>query len=297
MSQAQDTATDSTLVYIKLVNSGQISGKIISEDEQNIRIQKVSGEIILIPKYAIKKITNDINELEQTIPFSHEYYFIGQSAYPYKLGNAEYKTIFGVTHQFNFAILNNFSGGIGAAILPVIRPAFIELKYSKKINENIVIALQGKYVSKIGRLTENNFRGSHTNLLVTFGSPQKNVTITAGLLRYYYTDSRSRTIYNPVTNQIAYENYVYKDLGNSANFALSANKDLNTYASLMLEIWGAPRVGGTSQSIVGGILGMKLATKKGFFDAGFSLFNQYEKTKLSASNILPFIGYNYRFDY
>lgn len=185
---AQQTAQlDKTKTYqVTLKDGSVITGKIISDTDQEIVIQSVTMGEITLQKENIKSVLPiaSINEKKSGIWFANpnpSKYLLGNSAIPMEKHTGYFQNTWVFVNTFSYAFTKNISLAAGFEIISLLAEGggpyafYINPKVSFKLAENFYAGGNILYANTIK--TAENFGGLATlNGFATYGNKNNNLT-------------------------------------------------------------------------------------------------------------------------
>ncbi|OEK05773.1 hypothetical protein [Roseivirga misakiensis] len=213
-SQTEEEKVNQSVI-ITLMDKSEITGELISENDQEIVIESNSLGLLTFQRAEIRKIIylNADGKLPNPNPTR---YFIGQSAYNLEKGEGYYQNIYGLVNLVSFGITDRFSVLAGTEIISLFNGAPIlltNLKYGFPIAKNLRAAASFTYITSGGEFAGDLNLGS-LNALLTYGNTEHNVTLGTGyaLANGEINNTSILTIggMTRLTNRLAFvsENYV-----------------------------------------------------------------------------------------
>lgn len=189
--QVDTIKTKDQTVLIKLNDSSTFIGEILESNDSTL-IVKSNAAKIEIKKNNIASITQiDKKKIENgqyyfDNPQSNRYLF-SASAFNQKKRESEYKTFYGLGHQYSYGLTDQFSFGIGTEIITLVSGTplmFINAKLGGiKLADKLYFGASGL----IGFIFEDQFESSNQLLvgvasaLLTYGDEDSNLTVGLNL--------------------------------------------------------------------------------------------------------------------
>lgn len=202
-------------VIIILLDKAEITGKLVSENEQEIVVNSTSLGLVTFQLSEVKKVIylDPRGRIPNPNPTR---YFIGQSAYTLEKGEGYYQNIYGFVNLVSYGITDRFSILAGTELISLFSGSpilYTNLKYGVPISDKLQGAISFSYLTSAGDLAGELNLGS-LNALLTYGNKEHNVTVGTGyaLANGEINDTGILTIggMSRLTNKLAFitENYV-----------------------------------------------------------------------------------------
>jgi hypothetical protein len=166
-------------------------------------------------------------------------HFFAPSAYNLKKGELYYSTYFGLQHEIQYGLTDNFSVGGGTTV--GIIPIYVTPKLSFRVAEKVQLAVGDLFVAG----TYVPFVVNVAYGALTIGSHNKNVTFSGGMLNTTFTNFEGRQI------------------GPQAVMNISTMQGFSRYVYLISENYFVPRGNsGNANNIFAGFSGLRFVRKK-----------------------------------
>jgi hypothetical protein len=175
-----DSKNQDTAVYYRIQASfGFAEGKIISEDDKELVVEKVDGSKIVFPIASVQ-YRMIIPNPKQIGPIVHPTrYLYAPSAIPLKRGEGYVNFIYGLAYQGQYGVTDNIS--IGATTSIILQPTFFNFKIGGEVDKNFYASIGGQ----VGKLT---FADPESLSLLfantTYGTREANITLNVGYGMY-----------------------------------------------------------------------------------------------------------------
>lgn len=181
-TQAQEENTQGApqLVIVYLLDKSEITGELITENDQEVVIQSSTLGLVTFQRSQVKRIIYLDAKGRMPNP-NPTRYFIGQSAYTHEKGEGYYQNIYGLFNLVSYGVTDRLSliGGVELTSLfggsPIL---FFNAKYGIPISPKLNAAASVSYLTVAGSLADLSL--GTINGLLTYGTKEHQVTFGTG---------------------------------------------------------------------------------------------------------------------
>ncbi len=162
-------------VILQLGDNTRYSGKLIDADEQHYILESSWGRSLLIPKMKVVslKMTKSPKKVWQN-PNATRYFF-APSAIPLDKGDGYYQNAYLLSNSVNFGLTDNFTLG-GGVIIPLL--FYLTPKVGFKVAKNLYLG--AGFIAGSTFIPGAIVSGGIPFGLITYGSPENNLTLGSG---------------------------------------------------------------------------------------------------------------------
>lgn len=242
ISQAQQGGTQLLGTYVKVVkqDGSEYLGKLVSQDDRELRLDSTSIGSVVIPRYLIANITGGYTSLQDVTSrderqdrFSTRYFLTTNGFSNSEDGSYILFNIFGP--DFQFALSEHVTAGVLTTWIGA--PVVGSLKYSKSINEQVHAAVGVLAGSGVWLDTDLYFALPYAS--VTYGTRLSNINVSVGYgLVAFDADPDARTLFSiagttPIWGRLAFvfDSMILPEISNSRGTLMFASPGIRWFAS------------------------------------------------------------------